>query len=239
MLGTQLLLQYARQNQVTKFVLISTDEVYGSIPQGRICDEKAPLQPNNYYSVSKASADFLTQVAYKTYGQRVNIIRSCNNYGPFQFPEKLIPLMISNALEDKTLPVYGDGNYFRDWLHVDDHCRAIDRVLHQGKSGEIYNVGADNEWKNIDLIHLLLELMRKPKDLISYVLDRPAHDVRYAVNYSKIQRDLQWKPMIDFQQGIKQTIAWYIANQDWIHEITTGEYMKYYNQIYKNRTIME
>ncbi len=141
------MLQTARQYSVEKFVLISTDEIYGSIPAGMECDEKAPVKPNNYYSVSKAAADFLAQVAYKTYGQRINIIRCCNNYGPFQFPEKLIPLMICNALENKPLPVYGDGSYFRDWLHVEDHCRAIDKVLHQGKCGEIYNVGAKNEWK--------------------------------------------------------------------------------------------
>jgi dTDP-glucose 4,6-dehydratase len=238
-LGTQLLLQTARQYSVEKFVFLSTDEVYGSIPAGCECDEQAPIKPNNYYSVSKAAADFLVQVAFKTYGQRINIIRCCNNYGSFQFPEKLIPLMISNALNDRLLPVYGDGSYFRDWLHVEDHCRAIDKVLHQGRCGEIYNVGAKNEWKNIDLVNYLLELLKKPKSLISYVFDRPAHDLRYSINFDKIRQELNWKPVIDFKQGIKQTVEWYAANQEWINEITTGEYMKYYNLVYKNRTIQK
>ena len=238
-IGTQQLLHFARTNTIEKFVYISTDEVYGSINKKKTCKEDSAIHPQNYYSVTKASADFLVQVAYRTYGQRVNIVRSCNNYGPFQFPEKLIPLMICNAMKNLELPVYGDGNYFRDWLHVEDHCRAIDAVLHKASSGEIFNVGAENEWKNIDLIEYLLEYLGKPKQLIKFVIDRPVHDFRYAINFNKIRKTLGWKPKIEFKQGLKETIDWYLSHQDWVQEITSGKYMKYYEQVYQNRTLLD
>ncbi len=237
-IGTQYLLNFSRLNNVKKFIFISTDEVYGSIDKDH-CTEESPICPNNYYSVSKAAADNLVKVSYQTHGQRINIVRCCNNYGQFQFPEKFIPLMISKAINNKDLPIYGDGNYFRDWLHVDDNCRAIDLVLHKGRIGEIYNVGGNNEWRNIDLAEYLLELIGKPKSLLSYIMDRPSHDYRYAVNFNKIRSELCWHPLIDFKIGIKQTVDWYLSHQDWLNEIISGEYLKYYDLNYKNRDAQE
>lgn len=217
-LGTQVLLECAKKhwnNSVNgyrndvRFVQISTDEVYGALgAQGRFTEDSA-LCPNSPYSASKAGADLIVRAYHKTYGLPVCITRCSNNYGPYQFPEKLIPLMILNCLKNKSLPVYGDGKQVRDWLHVSDHCKAIDVVLRQGRFGEIYNIGGDNERANIDIVKMILDILGKPKSLIQYVKDRPGHDRRYAINHSKITRELGWNPHIPFDQGIRQTIEWY------------------------------
>ena len=233
-LGTQILLNYSREYKVEKFVLISTDEVYGSIPSNSSVAEDAKLAPNNPYAASKAAADMLIRVAHQTYGQRVNIIRSCNNYGSYQFPEKLIPVMINNALQGKELPIYGDGKNIRDWIHVEDHCKAIDLVLHKGRSGETYNTGAKNEWENLALIEHILYLMKCSHDLISFVLDRKGHDLRYSMNSSKIKNELGWKPVIEFNEGLEQTILWFKNHQEWVENIHSGEYMNYYEK-YNNK----
>ena len=233
-LGTQILLNYSREYKVDKFVLISTDEVYGSIPTNSSVAEDAKLAPNNPYAASKAAADMLIRVAHQTYGQRVNIIRSCNNYGSYQFPEKLIPVIINNALQGKELPIYGDGKNIRDWVHVEDHCRAIDLVLHKGRSGEIYNTGAKNEWENLALVEHILDLMKCSHDLISFVLDRKGHDLRYSMNSSKIKNELGWKPVIDIDEGLEQTILWFKNHQEWVENIHSGEYVNYYEK-YNNK----
>ena len=229
-LGTQILLNYSREYKVEKFVLISTDEVYGSIPSNSSVAEDAKLAPNNPYAASKAAADMLIRVAYQTYGQRVNIIRSCNNYGSYQFPEKLIPVIINNALQGKELPIYGDGKNIRDWIHVEDHCRAIDLVLHKGRSGETYNAGAKNEWENLALVEHILDLMKCSHDLISFVLDRKGHDLRYSMDSSKIKKELGWKPVIDIDEGLEQTILWFKNHQEWVENIHSGEYVNYYEK---------
>ncbi len=236
-LGTQILLSYSREYHVEKFIQISTDEVYGSMDKNISCNEFAKLAPNNPYAASKASADLLIRVAHQTYAQKVNIIRACNNYGPYQFPEKLIPVIIYNALKNKELPVFGDGTNIRNWMHVDDHCRAIDLVLHKGRPGEIYNVGADNEWENIKLVKHILKELKLPNDLIQFVIDRKGHDFRYSLDSSKIKQELGWKTTIDFKDGIKQTIDWYKSHLDWIEEIQSGEYMKYFERVYKDRMV--
>ena len=234
-LGTQILLNYSREHKVQKFVQVSTDEVYGSIQGDASVNEDAPLKPNNPYSASKASADLLLRVAYQTYGQRINVIRACNNYGHYQFPEKLVPVIIHNALNNLDIPVYGDGKNIREWIHVEDHCRAIDVIMQTGKSGETYNVGTGNKWKNIDLVEHILNKLNMNNNLISYVLDRQGHDVRYSVDSNKIRQELGWKPQIDFEEGLDQVITWYSNHMDWIKEITTGKYMNYYDEIYKPR----
>ncbi|RLC51845.1 MAG: dTDP-glucose 4,6-dehydratase [Candidatus Cloacimonadota bacterium] len=234
-LGTQNLLNHAREHQIEKFVQISTDEVYGSIGKGESCHEESPLCPNNPYAASKASADFLIRVAHQTYGQRVNIVRSCNNYGTYQFPEKLIPVMIYNSLINEELPVYGDGRNIREWIHVEDNCRAIDLVLHNGRSGEIYNVGTGEEWENVKLAEFLLKQFPESKSHIQFVLDRQGHDFRYSVKTDKIKKELGWKPQIDFKEGIEQTILWYKSHLDWIEQINSGEYMQYFKETYESR----
>ncbi len=234
-LGTQILLNYSREHKVQKFVQVSTDEVYGSIDSNLNVTEEALIKPNNPYSASKASADLLLRVAYQTYGQSVNVIRACNNFGYYQFPEKLVPVIIHNAFNNLDIPIYGDGMNIREWMHVEDHCRAIDVVMQNGKSGEIYNVGTGNRWKNIDLAEYILDKMNINKKLISYVLDRQGHDVRYSVDSSKIQQELGWKPQIEFEDGLEQVITWYSNHMDWIEEITSGKYMNYYDDIYKPR----
>ena len=234
-LGTQIMLNYSREHKVQKFVQISTDEVYGSISKDLNVNEDARLAPNNPYSASKASADLLLRVAYQTYGQRINIIRSCNNFGHYQFPEKLVPVIIHNALNNLEIPVYGDGKNIREWIHVEDHCRAIDVIMQKGKSGETYNVGTGNKWKNVDLVELILDKLNIKKDLISYVLDRQGHDIRYSVDSGKIRHEFGWKPQIEFEEGLDRVIAWYTNHMDWIEEITTGKYMNYYDDIYKPR----
>ncbi len=234
-LGTQVLLDAAKKFSTEKFLQISTDEVYGSLGMKGYFKETTCLSPNSPYSASKASADLMVRAYNKTFDLPVNITRCSNNYGPYQFPEKLIPLMISNALEDKPLPVYGDGLNVRDWLHVYDHCKAVDLVLHEGKSGEIYNIGGNNEKKNIDIVKLILKYLGKSESLIQFVKDRPGHDRRYAIDSTKIQRELGWKPEYNFETGIAETIKWYLENEDWWMRIKSGEYMVYYEKMYKNR----
>ncbi len=236
-LGTQILLNYSREHKVQKFVQVSTDEVYGSISNDLNVNEDAPLEPNNPYSASKASADLLLRVAYQTFGQRINVIRACNNFGPYQFPEKLVPVIIHNALKSLEIPVYGDGKNIREWIHVDDHCSAIDVIMQNGKSGETYNLGTGNKWKNIDLVEYILEKLNIKKDLITFVLDRQGHDIRYSVDSSKIRKELGWKPQITFEVGLDQVITWYTNHMDWIEEITSGKYMNYYDDIYKPRML--
>lgn len=217
--GTEVMVETARRHGVKRFVQVSTDEVYGSLgPEGRFT-EKSPIDPSSPYSASKAAADFLALAAFKTFGQEVMITRCSNNYGPYQFPEKLIPLMITNALADKKLPVYGDGLNVRDWIHVDDHCRAIMAVLLDGKPGEVYNVGADAELKNIEVVELILEALGKPRDLITYVTDRLGHDRRYAIDSAKLRNELDWKPIHAPHQGIRETVQWYLDNQAWWEKI--------------------
>jgi dTDP-glucose 4,6-dehydratase len=213
--GTGVLLDAARRHGVQRFVQISTDEVYGSLgPEGRFT-ELSPIEPSSPYSASKAGADLLALACYKTFGLEVVITRCSNNYGPYQFPEKLIPLMILNALHDKPLPVYGDGLNVRDWIHVEDHCAAIFSALLEGKPGEVYNVGSDGEMKNIDVVHMILDHLGKPRDLIRFVTDRLGHDRRYAIDSSKARTELNWKPAHRPDQGIRETIDWYLANRAW------------------------
>lgn len=231
-LGTQVLLNAALNEGIEKYVQISTDEVYGSLGQTGYFTEKTPLQPNSPYSASKASGDLITRAYYQTFEMPVNITRCSNNYGPYQFPEKLIPLMISNALENKDLPVYGDGKNIRDWLHVYDHCTAIDLVLHDGKPGEVYNIGGNNEKENIEIVKLILDYLDKDESLIKFVDDRLGHDRRYAIDSTKIQEELGWKPKYTFETGIKETIQWYLDNQDWIEKVKSGEYQEYYRKMY-------
>jgi len=233
--GTYNLLEMAKEKGVGKFIQISTDEVYGSLgPEGKFTEE-TPLSPSSPYSASKASADLLAMAYYRTYGLPVIITRCSNNYGPYQFPEKLIPLMITNALEDKELPVYGDGKNIRDWIHVYDHARAIDLVIHRGKAGEIYNIGADNERTNIEIVQMLLDILGKPHSLIRFVKDRPGHDRRYAIEAEKIKKELGFKVQVDFTRGLKETVKWYIENRSWWERIKTGEYTKYYEMMYGKR----
>ena len=214
-IGTEVLLETARKHGVKRFLQVSTDEVYGSLgPTGRFT-ETSPLDPSSPYSASKASADLLALAAHKTFGQDVVITRCSNNYGPYQFPEKLIPLMITNALADKKLPVYGDGLNVRDWIHVKDHCRAIMAVLLDGQPGQIYNIGADAELENIAVVELILETLDKPRDLICYVTDRLGHDRRYAIESAKIRSELDWRPLQTPREGIRETVQWYLANREW------------------------
>ncbi|HOJ79104.1 MAG TPA: dTDP-glucose 4,6-dehydratase [Bacillota bacterium] len=234
-LGTQVLLDLTRKYNVKRYLQISTDEVYGSLGATGYFTEETPLAPNSPYSASKASADLLVRAAYHTFNLPVMITRCSNNYGPYQFPEKLIPLMISNALEGKELPVYGDGLNVRDWLHVRDHCRAIDLVFHQGTPGEVYNVGGNNEKANIEIVELILKELGKPKSLIKYVKDRPGHDRRYAIDASNIKQKLGWEPQIAFEDGIRETITWYLENREWWERIKSGEYQSYYQRMYGNR----
>ncbi|MGA7393948.1 MAG: dTDP-glucose 4,6-dehydratase [Terrimicrobiaceae bacterium] len=214
-IGTEVLLEAARKHGVKRFLQVSTDEVYGSLgPEGRFT-EKTPLDPSSPYSASKASADLLALAAYKTFGQEVVITRCSNNYGPYQFPEKLIPLMITNALADKKLPVYGDGLNVRDWIHVEDHCRGVMAVLLEGRAGEVYNIGAGGEMENIAVVELILETLGKPRGLISHVADRLGHDRRYAIDSTKIQTELGWKPLHMPRDGIRETVKWYLENRQW------------------------
>ena len=215
-----------------RFLQISTDEVYGALGKTGMFTETTPLAPNSPYSVSKASADLLVRAYYQTYGLPVNITRCSNNYGPYQFPEKLIPLMIHNALQDKRLPVYGDGMQIRDWLHVKDHCSAITAVLEKGRIGEIYNVGGNNEKANIEIVRLILQKLKKTESLITYVKDRPGHDRRYAIDNTKITTELGWTSVYTFEKGIQETIQWYLDNLDWVKRVTSGDYQQYYSKMY-------
>ena len=246
-LGTQVLLdtakkhwnlhgndKYSREYKAgVKFLQVSTDEVYGALGATGMFVETMPLLPNSPYSASKAGADLLVRAYHETYGLPVNITRCSNNYGPYQFPEKLIPLMINNCLHDKPLPVYGDGMQVRDWLHVADHCSAIATVLEKGVDGEVYNIGGNNEKANIDIVKRILATLGKDESLIQYVKDRPGHDRRYAIDNTKITTQLGWAPRYTFEQGIAETIDWYLAHQDWIEKIVSGEYANYYEKMYQ------
>ena len=237
-LGTQILLDLARETGVKRFHQIGTDEVYGDLPleaTDQFFVETLPLKASSPYSASKAAADLLALSYNRTFGLPVTVSRCSNNYGPYQFPEKLIPLMLINALNDKNLPVYGDGMNVRDWLYVEDHCEAVDTILHNGRDGEVYNVGGHNEMHNIDIIKIILKELGKPESLITFVTDRKGHDLRYAIDPTKIHNELGWLPQTKFADGIKQTIRWYLENKEWWEEIVSGEYREYYRKMYENR----
>ena len=233
--GTQVLLEAARQARVKRFLQISTDEVYGSLGASGKFTEASRLQPSSPYSASKAAADLLVLAYGHTFGLDVVVTRCSNNYGPYQFPEKLIPLMIANALEGRRLPVYGDGLQVRDWIHVEDHCRALLAALEKGRGGEIYNIGSDNEWPNIQIVGRLLEILQKPRDLIEHVKDRPGHDRRYAIDAAKARAELGWSPGIPFADGLKSTVEWYLQNRGWWERVRTGDYRTYYDRNYGAR----
>jgi len=234
-LGTQVLLDAAKRYGVTKFVQVSTDEVYGSLGETGLFSETTPLAPNSPYSASKAGGDLLVRAYHETFGLPVNITRCSNNYGPYQFPEKLIPLMISRALHDESLPIYGDGLNIRDWLYVEDHCSAIDLVIRQGRIGEVYNIGGNNERTNIHIVQTILKELGKPESLIRYVEDRPGHDRRYGIDPTKITEELGWKPKHNFETGIKETIQWYLNNKEWWTRIQSGAYRDYMAKQYSGR----
>ncbi len=234
-IGTNVLLEASRRYGIEKFVQISTDEVYGSLGSTGLFTETTQLSPNSPYSSSKTAADMMALSFFHTFGLPVVITRCSNNYGPYQFPEKLIPLMIINSLNGKKLPVYGDGLNVRDWVYVIDHNRAVEIVLEKGRAGEVYNIGASREMKNIDIVKLILSKLTKPENMIEFVKDRPGHDRRYAIDSSKIQNELGWKPEFDFEIAINQTIEWYLKNKDWWQRIITGDYQKYYKTLYGDR----
>lgn len=237
-LGTQQMLEVAMKYKVPRFVQISTDEVYGSLGlKDPAFTEHHPIEPSSPYSSSKASADLLVKAYEKTFGYKAIITRSSNNYGPYQFPEKVIPLFITNALENKPLPLYGDGKNVRDWIYVEDNCAAIDLVLRKGKPGEVYNIGGKCERQNIQITKNILKGLGKPESLIQYVKDRPGHDRRYALNITKIKRELGWAPRYTFEEGIKKTVKWYLDNQGWWERVKSGEYLKFYKKHYRNRAI--
>ena len=234
-LGTQMMLDASREYGVKRFVHVSTDEVYGSLgAEGRF-SETTPVAPNNPYSATKAGSDFLVRAAHHSHGIDAVITRCSNNFGPYQFPEKLIPLMIANALEDKKLPVYGDGLHVRDWIYVLDHCSAIDAVLRKGKAGEVYNIGSMSDVQNLHVVKTLLAALGKPESLIQFVKDRPGHDRRYAMDATKIQRELGWRPKYSFERGLQETIDWYRGHAAWLARVRSGEYAKYYERLYAGR----
>jgi len=230
--GAQVLLDCCRQAEVGLFLQVSTDEVYGSLGPGGFFTEQTPLAPNSPYSASKAAGDLLARAYFKTYGMPTVVTRCSNNYGPFQFPEKLIPLFVTNLLAGKKVPVYGDGLNVRDWIHVDDHCRAVLAVLEQSVPGEVYNVGGGNERTNLEITRMLIDMLGKDTSHIEFVKDRPGHDRRYAIDDAKIRRELGWKPKVDFAEGLKATIQWYIDNEPWWKAVKTGEYLEYYQKQY-------
>ena len=234
-IGTLMLLEAARDKGIGRFIQISTDEVYGALGPEGIFTEQTPLSPNSPYSASKAAADHLVKAFGHTWGLDYNITRCSNNYGEYQFPEKMIPLMINNALNDKELPIYGDGLYVRDWLYVYDHCTAVWKVLTEGKSGETYNIGGCNEKTNMEVVRIILDRLNKPDLLIKHVKDRPGHDRRYAIDASKIINELGWKPSVTFKQGIVKTIDWYKSRKDWLKNVVSGDYQKYYEKMYGDR----
>lgn len=237
-IGTSVLMDACRKYGNIRYHQVSTDEVYGDLPLDRpdlFFTEETPIHTSSPYSSSKAGADLLVLAYYRTFGLPVTISRCSNNYGPYHFPEKLIPLMISRALANESLPVYGNGLNVRDWLYVEDHCRAIDLIIHKGKIGEVYNVGGHNEKSNIDIVKTILKLLGKNEDLITYVADRKGHDMRYAIDPTKIHNDLGWLPETKFEDGIKKTIDWYLNNQKWWKDIISGEYKDYYSKMYGNK----
>ena len=234
-IGTEVLMDACLKYGVDRYHQVSTDEVYGDLPLDRpdlFFTEETPLHTSSPYSSSKASADLLVNAYHRTYGLKTTISRCSNNYGPYQFPEKMIPLMINNARHDKSLPVYGDGLNVRDWLHVYDHCSGIDLVMRKGAIGEVYNIGGHNERHNIEVVKTILKTLDKPESLITYVSDRKGHDLRYAIDPTKIETKLGWKPKYNFESGIKETIEWYMNNQEWMDDVTSGDYLKYYEQMY-------
>lgn len=234
-LGTQVLLDACRQHDVPRYVQVSTDEVYGSLGRDGAFTESTPLAPNSPYSASKAAGDLLVRAYVQTFGFPAVITRCSNNYGPYQFPEKLIPLFMTNAQKDEPLPVYGTGENVRDWIHVLDHCRGVEAALRRGRLGEIYNFGGRTELTNISLTKMLLRLLDKPESLIRYVADRPGHDLRYAIDCRKAEQELGWSPQIPFEQGLRETIDWYRRNVDWVERIRSGEYRTYYQSQYGTR----
>lgn len=237
-IGTSVLMDACRAHGIGRYHQVSTDEVYGDLPLDRpdlFFTEETPIHTSSPYSASKASADLLTLAYHRTYGLPVSISRCSNNYGPYHFPEKLIPLMIANALADKPLPVYGKGENVRDWLYVTDHCAAIDRIVHDGRVGEVYNVGGHNEMRNIDIVRLICQKLGKPESLITHVADRKGHDRRYAIDPTKIHSELGWLPATSFAQGIDKTIDWYLTHRDWWEAIISGEYRDYYARMYGGR----
>ena len=237
-MGTATLMNACRKYGIERYHQVSTDEVYGDLPLDRpdlFFTEQTPLHTSSPYSSSKASADLLVLAYHRTYGLPVSISRCSNNYGPYHFPEKLIPLMIANALYDSPLPVYGNGENVRDWLYVEDHCKAIDLIIHNGRIGEVYNVGGHNEMRNIDIVKLICKELGKPESLITYVTDRKGHDLRYAIDPTKIHNELGWLPETKFEEGIKKTIQWYLEHKEWWESITNGEDRNYYKKMYENR----
>ncbi len=231
-LGTNVLLTAARDHKVERFIQISTDEVYGSLGPTGLFTEDSPLKPTSPYSASKTAADLLALAYHKTFGLAVSVTRCSNNYGPYQFPEKLIPLFVTNAVEDKSLPIYGDGKNIRDWIYVEDHSRAIETVLRKGKPGEVYNVGGNNERTNIEITDYILKALGKPDSLKRYVTDRPGHDRRYAIDSTKIKRELGWEPGFSFEQAMAETVDWYVKNRPWWEAIKSGRYQDYYRKHY-------
>lgn len=234
-LGTECLLRAAREAGVRRFVHVSTDEVYGSAAEGEKFRENSPLAPNSPYAASKAASDLLARAYFQTYRFPVMVTRCSNNFGPYQFPEKFIPLLISRALENQSIPVYGDGLQVRDWIFVEDHCRALDAILHRGREGEIYNIGAGNEWPNLEIASQILDLLCKPHSLLTYVQDRPGHDRRYSLDASKIRTEMGWKPEMTLKDGLAATIEWYVANGGWRERIQNQAYRLYYQQQYEQR----
>ena len=234
-IGTQVLLDGARRNRVARFVHVSTDEVYGSLgAEGRFTEE-SPLDPSSPYAASKAASDLLVLAYVRTHGIDAVVTRCSNNFGPFQFPEKVIPLFVTNAMADEPLPLYGDGLNVRDWIHVEDHCAALDAVLRKGKTGEVYNVSAENEWTNRDLTREILRILGKPDTLVRKVADRPGHDRRYALDAAKLRRELGWAPRRRFEEALASTIAWYAENESWWRAVKSGEYRRFYDQWYGDR----
>ena len=237
-IGTEVLMDASLKYGVKRYHQVSTDEVYGDLPLEAVDSfftEFTPLHTSSPYSASKASADLLVMAYHRTFGLNMSITRCSNNYGPYQFPEKLIPLMINNARHDKSLPVYGEGLNVRDWLHVYDHCAGIDLVMRNGRNGEVYNIGGHNERHNIDVVKTILKELDKPESLITYVKDRKGHDLRYAIDPTKIETELGWKPKYNFESGIKETIKWYMNHQEWMDDVTSGDYMKYYEEMYSKK----
>ncbi len=235
-LGTQLLLNYALEKGIKRFIHISTDEVYGSLESEGYFDESSPLSPNSPYAASKASADVICRSYSRTFDMPVIITRCGNNYGPYQFPEKVIPFFITKALKDEPLPLYGDGLNVRDWLYVEDHCKALLTVLEKGETGEVYNIGGGNERTNLELTKTILEILGKPESLIKFVKDRPGHDRRYALNCEKIKAELGWSARVDFADGLQKTVEWYRDNRKWCDDVISGEYMKFYELHYRERS---
>ncbi len=233
--GTQVLLEAALRLGINRFIHVSTDEVYGSLGSEGAFSENTPLAPNSPYAASKAASDMLVRAYHKTYALPAITTRCTNNYGPYQFPEKLIPLMIANALEEKPLPVYGDGLNVRDWIYVEDHCRAIALILEEGKPGEVYNIGGRAEKTNLEVVRAILGLLGKPESLMKFVPDRPGHDRRYAMDTTKIERGLGWRPEVKFEDGIERTVRWYLDNREWVSRVRTGEYQGYYERMYAKR----